>query len=130
VVAAARAAVGVRGAGFIETANQRIVVQSETPILTAAQLGEVVVAGQNGPIVRLKDVAHVVEGSAPKVGDALIQGRPGVLLTMSSQYGANTMEVTGALEEALDEMASVFEAQGIQYHPGLHRPASFISAAL
>src|SRR5215212_8543330 len=130
VVAAARAAVGVRGAGFIETPNQRIVVQAETPSLTPAQLGEVVVTAQGGQSVRLRDVARIAEGAAPKVGDAVIQGRPGVLLTMSSQYGANTMEVTAALEAALDEMAPVFKAQGIQYHPGLHRPASFISAAL
>jgi len=33
--------------------------------------------------------------------DALIQGKPGVLLSLSSQFGANTLETTHAVEAAL-----------------------------
>src|SRR5437667_7892229 len=43
VMAAARAATGIRGAGFIETPTQRLVLQTRGQSLTAAQLGEVVV---------------------------------------------------------------------------------------
>lgn len=130
VIAAARQAMGVRGAGFIESENQRILVQAETPAVTAELLGKVVVDNQGGGSIRIRDVAKVTEDAEMKVGDALIQGEPGVLLTMSSQYGANTMEVTRALEEKLDGLAKLFEAEEIDYHPGLHRPASFISASL
>ena len=130
VLAAARVSTGVMGAGFIETSNQRITLQTEGQALTADVLGEVAVAGTNGFSVRLKDVARVVEGAEPKFGDSLIQGRPGVLMTMSSQYGANTMEVTRALEAALDELKPVFEKEGILVYPRLHRPATFIEAAL
>src|SRR5690348_14102624 len=94
VLAAARVATGVSGAGFIETANQRITLQTEGQALTAEALGRVVVASTNGFSVRLKDVANVREGAEPKFGDSLVQGRWDVLMTMSSQYGANTMEVT------------------------------------
>ena len=80
--------------------------------------------------MRLKDVARVVEGAEPKFGDTVVMGRWGVLMTMSSQYGANTMEVTKALEAALDEMKPVFEKEGIKLYPRLHRPATFIEAAL
>src|SRR5438876_1778613 len=113
VLAAARVSTGVMGAGFIETQNQRITIQTEGQALTPEILGEVVVAHTNGFSVRLKDVARVVEGAEPKVGDTIIQGRPGVLMTMSSQFGANTMEVTAALEAALAEMKPVFEKEGI-----------------
>jgi CzcA family heavy metal efflux pump len=130
VLAAARVSTGVMGAGFIETRNQRITLQTEGQALTPQVLGEVVVAHTNGFSVRLKDVAHVVEGAEPKFGDTLIQGRWGVLMTMSSQYGANTMEVTRLLEVALDEMKPVFAKQGITLYPRLHRPATFIEAAL
>jgi len=57
------------------------------------------------------------------IGDTRIQGRWGVLMTMSSQYGANTMEVTEGLEVALREMAPVFAKQGIKVYDRLHRPA-------
>jgi CzcA family heavy metal efflux pump len=130
VLAAARASTAVMGAGFIETSNQRITIQTEGQALTPEELGEVVVTHKNGVSVRLKDVARVIEGAEPKFGDTVIMGRPGVLMTMSSQYGANTMEVTQALEAALAEMKPVFEKEGIALYPRLHRPATFIENAL
>jgi len=130
VSAAASAATGVRGAGFVETAAQRLVLQTEGQSLTAAQLGEVVVASRDGRSIRLKDVANVVEGGEPKFGDALINGKPGVLITTASQYGANTMEVTRGVEAALAELEPVFAAEGIDYTPALHRPATFIEIAI
>ncbi len=130
VLAAARVSTGVMGAGYIETSNQRITLQAEGQALTTNALAEVVVVNTNGFSVRLKDVARVVEAAEPKAGDAVIQGRWGVLLTMSSQYGANTMEVTKALEAALDEMGPVFKREGIHIYPRLHRPATFIETAL
>jgi len=130
VLAAARVSTGVMGAGFIETRNQRITVQTEGQALTPEVLGEVVVTHTNGLSVRLKDVARVVESAEPKFGDTLIMGRWGVLMTMSSQYGANTMEVTKLLEVALEEMRPVFEKEGITMYGRLHRPATFIETAL
>lgn len=130
VLGAARLSTGVMGAGYLETSNQRITVQTEGQALTAELLGDVVVAHTNGASVRLKDVARVVEAAEPKYGDAVIQGRPGVLLTMSSQYGANTMEVTSALEAALKELQPLFDREGIKVYPRLHRPATFIETAL
>ncbi len=130
ITEAARRATGALGAGFMETANQRLVVQTEGQSLTAAEFGEVLVSQSNGSITRLKDVARVTEATAPKFGDALIQGRPGVLLKVLSQYGSNTMEVTEAVEAALAEMQPVFAAEEIQVYPRLHRPATFIETAL
>jgi CzcA family heavy metal efflux pump len=130
VLTAARLSTAVMGAGFVETSNQRITIQSEGQALTPEVLGEVVVVHSGGLSVRLKDVAHVVEGPEPKFGDTVVMGRWGILMTMSSQYGANTMEVTKALESALDEMRPVFEQEGIRFYPRLHRPATFIEAAL
>lgn len=130
VLAAARASTAVMGAGFVETANQRITIQTEERTLTPAELGDVVVTHKDGLSVRLKDVAKVVAGAEPKFGDTVIQARWGVLMTMSSQYGANTMEVTKSLEAALGELKPVFARAGIKLYPRLHRPATFIEVAL
>jgi CzcA family heavy metal efflux pump len=130
VSAAASAATGVRGAGFVETPAQRLVLQTEGQSLTADQLGDVVVTQRDGRSIRLKDVANVVEAGAPKFGDALINGKPGALITAASQYGANTMEVTRGVEAALEELKPVFAAEGIEYTPALHRPATFIEIAI
>src|SRR5207237_2701864 len=79
VIAAARLATGVMGAGYVETENQRVIVQTEGQSLNSDLLGEVVILHTNNISVRLKDVARVVEGAEPKFGDTLIQGQPGVL---------------------------------------------------
>src|SRR6185436_15593803 len=132
VLNAARLASGVRGAGFIETGNQRVTLQTEGQSLSPEALGNVVVVASstNGTPVRLRDLAFVTEGAEPKFGDTLVQGRPGVLLTMSSQYGANTLSVTLDLEKALKDMAPVFAREGIRSYERLHRPATFIEVAL
>jgi CzcA family heavy metal efflux pump len=130
VLTAARVSTGVNGAGFIETPNQRLTLQTEGQALTAEILGEVVVAHTNGLSVRLKDLARVVETGEPKFGDSLVMGKPAVFMALSSQYGANTLEVTRAVEAALAEMKPLFDKNGITLYPRLHRPATFIELAV
>ncbi|MEN9637373.1 MAG: hypothetical protein RL077_5777 [Verrucomicrobiota bacterium] len=131
VLTAARAATGIRGGGFIETKNQRIVLQADGQLLTPADIGNVaIVTSAAGVPVRLQDVATVAYGAVPKLGDALVMGRPGVLLTLKSQYGANTMEVTRLLEAALDDLKPLLERENITSYPRLHRPATFIESSL
>ena len=130
VLAAARESTAVRGAGFVDTANQRIVLRTQGQPLTPQQLGEVVLAHHGTLSVRLKDVANVVEASEPKSGDAQIMGERGVVVGVYGQYGANTMEVTRAVESALQEMSPAFASERISLHPRLFRPANFIEASI
>ncbi len=130
VLKAGRDATGVRGAGFIDTGPQRIVLRTEGQSITSAELGQVVIGHHHGLSVRLKDVARVVEAPEPKIGDASILGRAGVMVAVSSQYGANTVEVTRAVEAALAQLAPALKTAGIVLYPGLFRPANFISTAI
>ena len=148
VVAAVRSATGVRGGGFIETPNQRVLIESRGQTLDVAALGAAVVPAASAapatlaapatpaapawtaPPLRLRDFATVTDGVAPKFGDTLIMGRPGVLLNLSSQYGANTLIVTRAVEAALAELAPALRSRSVTLYPGLHRPANFIENAL
>lgn len=130
VLTASRKATGVRGAGFVDTPNQRVVLRSEGQQITPEQLGFVVLLHQNGLSVRLRDVAQVVEAPEPQVGAAAIEGTRGVILVVSSQYGANTLEVTEAAERALAELAPAVKAEDILLHPHLFRPANFIEVAV
>jgi multidrug efflux pump subunit AcrB len=130
IVAAARNATAVRGAGFIETTAQRIVLHTQGQALTPEELGEVVLSSVNGHTLRMKDVALVTNGSEPPIGDATIMGRPGIMLHISGQYRANTLEVTSAVERALDELKPALAAQQIHLYPDLFRPANFINASI
>lgn len=130
VTSAIAALTAVRGGGFAETANQRILVQPTAGRIDAASLGNAPVAGGNGSALSLRDIADIVLVPAPQFGDALVMGKPGVLISLASQYGANTLEATRAVEATLADLRPALEAQGVQLHPALHRPANFIESAL
>jgi Cu/Ag efflux pump CusA len=49
---------------------------------------------------------------------------------MASQFGANTLTTTRAVEAALDELKPALEDAGVHLYPALHRPANFIETAL
>jgi len=129
ILDATRRATGVRGAGFIETENQRIVLQTEGQSMSAEEIAQTVLLSHDGMIVRLADVADVVDGPEPPIGAAAINGQPGVSLVVSQQYGSNTLEITRRLEEALEDLHPTFNAQSITLHPDIFRPANFIQTA-
>jgi CzcA family heavy metal efflux pump len=130
VVTAAQKATGVLGAGFVENGNQRLILQSEGQALTPAQIAATVLVRQNGANVTLGQVADVKEGAAPPFGAASIEGKTGVVLVISGQYGSNTADVTVQVEQALKELNPALKEQGIAMRSDLFRPANFINVAV
>ncbi|HEY2403206.1 MAG TPA: efflux RND transporter permease subunit [Steroidobacteraceae bacterium] len=130
VADAAKAALPLRGAGLVDTAAQRILLKSPTPEPDAAALAQAVINIRNNTPVLLRDVAQIKVAPAIRFGDSLIMGKPGVLLSLASQYGANTLNTTLDVEKALADLRPALEKQGIQMYTGLHRPATFIERAL
>src|SRR3989304_852653 len=105
VLAATARATGVRGAGYIENNNQRILINSEGQALTPRQLAQMPLMHRNGQTVRFGDIGQVMEGAAPSISAAAINGKPGVYLSVQGQLGSNTKAVTQASEKALAELA-------------------------
>jgi len=130
VFGATRRATELIGGGYIETPSQRIVLRAQAPGATAQALSQAVLATRDGLPIQLGDVAAVQDAAAPRFGDAIIGDRPGILVETSTQYGANTLTVTRALEQRLNQLAPALKKQGVIYHPALLRPASFIERAL
>ncbi|AQV92646.1 acriflavin resistance protein [Cupriavidus necator] len=129
VVGATQRATGIRGAGVMDTGNQRIVLNTVGQSTTAEQLGQVVLLQKNGAVVRLADIGKVVVGQEVPVSGANVQGKPGVVLMVSNQYRADTVSVTRNVEEALAALRPVLAANDIQLQPDLFRPANFIVAS-
>ena len=129
VLAAARKATGVRGAGFVDTANQRVVLRTEGQALDPEVLGRTVLVNEGGASVVLADVATVRAAAEPPISAALIDGKPGVLLMVGAQIGANTLEVTDRVEAALADLKPALGREGIAVRPDLFRPANFIAVA-
>ena len=127
---AVKKATGVRGNGFIQNKNQRIVINTEGQSVTAEKLGIATLVHKNGQTIRLSDIGQVVEGSAPSISAAAINQETGVYLSVQGQLGANTHGVTLAIEKALQEIKPALVAENVTLHEGLFRPANFIEVAI
>lgn len=130
VALAARQATTICGAGFVENVNQRIVIDTEGQASTAAMIAGTVIAHQNGMNVTLGDVADVVEAPEPPFGAATVMGKAGVILVVSCQYRANILEVTKAVDAALEELSPALQGQGIRLERDIFSPAKFVTTAL
>lgn len=130
VLRAAQRATGVRGGGFLENSNQRITLDVHGQNLTPEALGHVVPRYQDGVGIRLKDVAHVRIAPEPAIGAAAIRGKPGVILMVEGQYGADTMTVTRGVENALQRIKPALAKEQVVLLGDLFRPANFIQTAI
>lgn len=130
VVDAATRATGVRGAGFIENNNQRVILNTIGQALTPQQLGQTTVAYRNGQSIKFNDIATVADGAQPSISSSSINGKTGIYLSIQGQLGANTYGVTKSLEQAIKQIKPSLENRQITLHEGLFRPANFIDTAI
>lgn len=95
------------------------------------ELGEIAISRnmQDGNIVRLADIADVVEGPSPIRGSGAIDGNPGVILRVIRQPDAQTLEVTDAIDKTFRSLRASLP-EGVELHPNLFRQENFIRAGL
>jgi CzcA family heavy metal efflux pump len=130
VRAAAAAATGIRGAGFVDTPSQRIVLRSDGQSVTPETLGRVAVTARDGDILHLSDLAEVTWGAAPATSAALVDGRPGLTCELFVQPGADILAVTRAIEAELKAQGPDLVRRGIELRAPTFRVASFIETAM
>jgi CzcA family heavy metal efflux pump len=114
--------------GFVETPNQRLVVQHVLPIVTPHDLAQISVTQKRGKTVRLADVATVNDGTMPLAGDAVVNGGPGLLLIVEKYPWGNTLKVTHGVEAAIKEMQPGLP--GVTFDTHVFRAANFIDTSI
>ena len=90
----------------ISSKSQEYLVRNLARSSSAEDLGNTVVAYRNGSPIPLKEVAKIQIGPQIKRGDASISGKPGVILSIYKQPGANTVELTRELETAIGQLSA------------------------
>ena len=130
IIAAAGKSSGVRGAGFIENNNQRIIVNTEGQSKSLEDIGKTAVINNKNQIIYLRDLAEIKEGSLPTISAASINGNEGVYLSVQGQLGADTYKLTQLIEESVKDISPSLHEQDIKINPELFRPANFINASI
>ncbi|MCF8161972.1 MAG: efflux RND transporter permease subunit, partial [Candidatus Methylopumilus sp.] len=130
IINAASKSSGVRGAGFIENSNQRIIVNTEGQSKSLEDIGKTPVISNKNQIIYLKDLAVIKEGSVPTISAASINGEEGIYLSVQGQLGSDTYKLTQLIEAAVLDIKPSLLDQDIQINPELFRPANFIDASI
>lgn len=130
VTEAAKKATGIFGAGFIENSNQRLTLSVTGLPDKKSELEKVVVKHVNGVNITLGDVANIEYGPEPYFSKGAIMGEEGIVLMVIGQYGANTLNVSNAVEEAIRGLDKIFAENDIEFHPTLFRPANYIERSV
>ena len=110
--------------GWIDTPNQRLGIQHVQPISKASDLAKVSIS--DSPLT-IGDVASVVEGHPPLIGDAVVNDGPGILLVIEKFPNAGTSDVIKGLENAIAELSQGMP--GIAVDTSLYKASRYIDGA-
>jgi Cu/Ag efflux pump CusA len=113
--------------GFVETPNQRFQVRNVfDDIADPRELGKVTIEGSGGRL-KLGDVTKIKVDHQPLIGDAVVNDADGLMLVVEKFPGANTLEVTKGVEDALEKLRPGLG--GMRTDTSVFRPATFIQDA-
>lgn len=114
--------------GFYRTGDREYLVRGVGRVRSLADLERSVVTSHAGTPITLAQVATIQRGAAPPIGMGSVDGRPAVIITVSKQPDANTLETSHAVEQALSELKAHLPAD-VQVVT-LFRQANFIETSI
>lgn len=115
--------------GVVRQFGNEYVVRGIARTSDTETLGNTLVKMRNGKPVRISDVAGVIIGSAPKMGYASGSAKPAVIISISKQPNANTLEVTRRIEENLGKLKKTFPPD-VVLDTKIFRQADFIETSV
>jgi len=114
--------------GFIESPTQQLDVANIQPIHIPAQMAQVPLETGNGKLITIGQVATVAWGYPTPTGDAVVDGGRGLMMVVEKFPGANTLQVTSGVDQALAALAPGL--RGIHVDSRIFRQAAFIQTAI
>ena len=117
----------VGAGGAVENPLSRYLVGHQLSIQTPAALAKVPLEdpAAQGKNIPLGSVGQVVQDYTPIIGDAVINGKPGLLLVVEKLPWGNTLQVTRNVDQVIAQLQPGLP--GVQFDTHIFRPADFIS---
>jgi CzcA family heavy metal efflux pump len=115
--------------GYLDVGRREFIIRNVGRVRDLDDLARSVVAWKSGVPILLRDVARLTFGGQPKRGDASVNARPAVILSVQKQPGADTVQLSARVERALADLKPALPSD-VQIHGSLFRQATFITAAV
>jgi len=114
--------------GFLRTPDNEYLIRGLGRVKSLQDLKKTVITSRNGVPILLGDIASIQIGPAFKTGDGIVNGKQGVILSVTKQPWANTLKTTLAVEKMLESLKPSLPADvQIVY---TFRQADFIETAI
>ncbi|MBR5622135.1 MAG: efflux RND transporter permease subunit [Opitutales bacterium] len=129
--AAVEAAGSSDPAGYLEdVAGLELPVQQDSRVETLEQIRRSIVPAHISGTVKIEDLAEVKIDGAPRRGNAGFMGTDAIVLSVQKVPGANTQELTRAVDRAVREFSSSQLPDTMQLRTDAYRQSDFIELSL
>ncbi|MBQ5581839.1 MAG: efflux RND transporter permease subunit [Bacteroidales bacterium] len=116
--------------GVLYEYSQEYIIRGMTTTNDLEKLEMAVVNLADGKPVTLRDIATVCIGpQEPRKGTASVEGKPGVLLTVTKQPNVSTKELTANLDRKIEEISHNIPSD-IKIKTDIFRQSDFIDASI
>lgn len=114
--------------GYIDIDKKEFLIRNIGTIKSEEDILNSVIGLHLGRPVFVRDIAEVKLGPQIKRGDGSVNGKPAVILSVQKQPGANTIELTQKVDQALLDLEKSLP-KGAVLHRDLFKQSHFIEAA-
>lgn len=115
--------------GFLEKDGQEYLVRNIGVVNGAEDIQRTLIGLHFGRPVLIGDIAEVKEAPRLKRGDGSFNGKASVVITIQKQPGADTVQITRQIEQAIEEIKPALP-KGVIVNPDVFKQANFIEASI
>jgi len=115
--------------GLINEYGQEYIIRATGRTTNVDDIGNSVIKIRDGKPVKINDVADVKIGHSTLIGDAYLDLKPAVILTVLKQPNTNTLDLSEDIDEALSELED-YLPEGVEINAQIFRQADFIETAI
>ena len=109
--------------------GQEYIIRATGRSMDTLDIANSVIKIRNGKPVKISDVARVTIGSSPIIGEAFLDEKPAVIMTVLKQPNTNTLTLSDDIDEAMANL-STYLPEGVEMNGQIFRQSDFIDTAI
>ncbi|WP_304371648.1 efflux RND transporter permease subunit [uncultured Duncaniella sp.] len=116
--------------GVLYDYGNEYIIKGDITTSNVEDIANTVIISDSTRLVRVSDIAEVAERpQEPRLGAASVNANPAVLITVTKQPGAGTIELTDKIDEKLAELQRTFPSD-VKVNTDIFRQSDFIARSI